>query len=176
MKKVTVIIDYQNDFVAGSLGFDAAVALENGLRELADDTLAAGEVLICTKDTHGEDYLTCREGKFLPVPHCLADSEGWHLYGALRPLEEDVRVTFVNKPGFGSPDLAAVIKKCCGGEPDVIVLAGVVTNICVLCNAVLLHTAFPHVKIVIKKDLCAAVGSAHQEALSLMAGLGMTVE
>lgn len=176
MKKATVIIDYQNDFVSGALGFASAQSIESGLRELADDALAAGEVLVCTLDTHEADYLSTREGEFLPVPHCFFGQEGWHLYGALRDLENDIRVSLVVKHGFGSAELADVLKKRCVGEPDVIVLAGVVTNICVLSNAVLLQTAFPKAKIVIKKDLCAALGDAHQKALDVMAGLGMQLE
>lgn len=176
MKKATIIIDYQNDFVAGALGFPAAMALEGGLRELADDTIAAGEALFFTMDTHGEAYLSTREGQFLPVEHCLSGQDGWHLYGALRAFESDIRVSLVEKPGFGSADLAGVVQKRCAGAPDVITLAGVVTNICVLSNAVLLQTAFPRAKIVVKKDLCAAPGDAHQNALALMAGLGIVLE
>lgn len=176
MKKATIIIDYQNDFVSGSLGFADAAALEPGLCQLAQQTLATEEVLFCTLDTHENDYLFTREGRFLPVPHCIKGSEGWHLYGALRALEENPRVHLLEKPGFGSPDLAAALCYACGGEPDCITLAGVVTNICVLSNAVLLQTAFPHAALVVKGGLCAAVGDAHENALSLMRGLGITVE
>ena len=34
MKKLLVVIDYQNDFVNGSLGFQEAVALEDYLADL----------------------------------------------------------------------------------------------------------------------------------------------
>ena len=34
MKKLLVVIDYQNDFVNGSLGFEKAVALEEYLVDL----------------------------------------------------------------------------------------------------------------------------------------------
>lgn len=174
MKKVLIVIDYQNDFVCGALGFDAAARLENGIVALTAQALAEGTRVLFTRDTHTADYLSTREGRFLPVTHCIESSEGWHLYGALRRYEDDARVTIVNKPGFGSMTLPNVLQA--QGTPDEIILCGVVTNICVLSNAVILQNSFANAKITVKKDLCAAPGSAHEQALTLLRGLGITVE
>ena len=50
MKKLLIVIDYQNDFVSGSLGFDQAVNLEehlvsliNTYHENKDDVIDASE-------------------------------------------------------------------------------------------------------------------------------------
>ncbi|MBQ3256897.1 MAG: isochorismatase family protein, partial [Oscillospiraceae bacterium] len=82
MKKLLVVIDYQNDFVNGSLGFEGA--------ELLDERIAAkvkayhkekDAHVIYTQDTHKNNYLKTQEGKKLPIPHCIRNTEGWEVYG-----------------------------------------------------------------------------------------------
>ena len=104
MANLLVVVDYQNDFVSGALGFGAAQALEGPIAARVEQALAGDWRVIFTRDTHGPDYLNTREGRFLPVPHCLRGSGGWHLYGSLAAYEasSDPRVAFVDKPTFGS--------------------------------------------------------------------------
>ena len=77
MKKLLIVVDYQNDFVSGSLGFPEAEALEPKLHKKVQDYLDAKDDVVYTMDTHGENYLDTQEGKKLPIPHCLCGSEGW---------------------------------------------------------------------------------------------------
>ena len=69
MRQVLVVVDYQNDFVTGALANPAAQALEQGIVQKVQAVLAVGGRVLFTRDTHGEDYLSTREGRFLPVPH-----------------------------------------------------------------------------------------------------------
>ena len=74
--KVLVAVDLQNDFINGALGTaEAAAMLPRAERKLRS---FEGLVLF-TRDTHTEDYLNTREGKALPVPHCIRGSHGWQL-------------------------------------------------------------------------------------------------
>ena len=86
MKKLLVVIDYQNDFVNGSLGFQEAVALEDYLADLIKEYHNNNDDVIFTYDTHQKNYLTTQEGKNLPVAHCLENTEGWQLYGKIHDL------------------------------------------------------------------------------------------
>lgn len=175
MANLLVVVDYQNDFVSGALGFGAAQALEGPIAARVEQALAGGWRVIFTRDTHGPDYLNTREGRFLPVPHCLRGSGGWHLYGSLAAYEasSDPRVAFVDKPTFGSAGLACAAEALCGGEPGRIELCGVVTNICVVSNAILLHSRFLNSEIAVLQNLCAAADPAdHENALRLLAGMG----
>ena len=79
MEKVLVVIDYQNDFVNGSLGFKRAEELENGIYEKVISYLKDGHKVIFTYDTHSENYLETREGKNLPILHCRMNTEGHRL-------------------------------------------------------------------------------------------------
>ena len=55
-------------------------------------------------------------------------------------------------------------------------LTGVVTDICVVSNAVLLHSAFLNARVAVLKDLCAAATpEGHARALALLAGMGYEI-
>ena len=175
MANLLVVVDYQNDFVSGALGFGAAQALEGPIAARVEQALAGDWRVIFTGDTLGAEYVNTREGRFLPVPHCLRGSGGWHLYGSLAAYEasSDPRVAFVDKPTFGSAGLASAAEALCGGEPGRIELCGVVTNICVVSNAILLHSRFLNSEIAVLQNLCAAADPAdHENALRLLAGMG----
>ena len=177
-KKLLVVVDYQNDFVTGSLGNPAAVALESGIAAQVQKTLADDGYVLFTRDTHHADYLQSREGTFLPVPHCEKGSEGWHLYGSLAQYEEseNEHIAFVDKPTFGSAALPAEAQALCGGAPESIELCGVVTDICVVSNAIVLHTHFLNASVTVHSSLCAAVTDAgHHRALDLLAGMGYRI-
>ena len=178
MNRLLVVVDYQKDFVDGALGYAGAERLEQPLLEAVQRALAAGWKVLFTRDTHADDYLNTREGRFLPVPHCIAGSEGWHLYGSLAQFEtmDNENVAFVDKPTFGSMDLPGAVEALCGGEPEEIALCGVVTNICVVSNAVVLHSAFLSSTITVLKDLCGTSDAAlGQKTFDLLAGMGYNV-
>ena len=84
MDRYLFVIDYQNDFVDGALGFPGAELLDAGI---AAKVRAYGEGhVLFTRDTHFDNYLDTREGRLLPVKHCIQGSHGWQLYGVLRRL------------------------------------------------------------------------------------------
>ena len=73
MKKliIDVIVDMQNDFVTGALGSAEARAIAGPLAREAQKAAEEGHALFFTLDTHQTDYLSTREGRKLPVEHCL---------------------------------------------------------------------------------------------------------
>ena len=85
-------------------------------------------------------------------------------------------VSIVDKPTFGCAALPAEAEALCGGAPDSIEICGVVTDICVVSNAVLLHSAFLNARVAVLKDLCAAATpEGHARALALLAGMGYEI-
>ena len=77
MKNVLIVVDVQNDFVDGALGTEEAVEIIPEVCRLIDDP--SFDSIVVTMDTHQADYMDTREGKYLPVPHCIENSEGWQL-------------------------------------------------------------------------------------------------
>lgn len=178
MKKLLVVVDYQNDFVTGALENPAARKLEDGIAAKVTEYEQSGGYVLFTRDTHPENYLQTREGMFLPVPHCVRGTDGWHLYGKLAAYENGVHpnVMVVDKPTFGSAALPGQVLTLCGGAPDEIALCGVVTDICVLSNAIVLHSHFLNAPVTIHRSLCAAATEEnHERALSVLAGMGYDI-
>ena len=87
MRKVLVVVDYQNDFVDGSLGFNQSESIAGNIYALVAKAVKNGDLVVFTKDTHYEDYLSTREGIFLPVEHCIKGTKGHQLYGELKVFD-----------------------------------------------------------------------------------------
>ena len=132
MKRLLIVIDYQNDFVSGSLGFNDAIILEDYLVELIEKYHLNKDDVIFTYDSHQDNYLDTQEGKNLPVTHCIENSEGWQLYGKINNLAKNDKKILKNT--FGSLELGNYLKD---KDYEEITLVGVVSNICVISNAVI---------------------------------------
>ena len=177
MKKALVVVDYQKDFVDGALGFLGAENVANRIYNLVAKAMANRDFIVFTKDTHYDNYLETREGKFLPVPHCIKGTEGHNLYGRLADFEDVVtpNAVILEKETFGSDRLCETIEEAFSGEPDVIEFCGVVTNICVISNVILCQTHFKNAKIVVHEDATAAVGDMQRHAIEVLKGLGVEI-
>ena len=81
--RLLVVVDYQHDFVDGSLGFAEAVALEKPICDKIRAYRENGDDVVYTMDTHEENYLETQEGRKLPVPHCRRGTPGWQLFGEI---------------------------------------------------------------------------------------------
>ena len=79
--RALVVIDYQTDFVTGTLGSQDAVTIEDAVSSLISSYLDSGDSVFFTRDTHGPGYLDSREGRLLPVPHCIRGTSGWSIHG-----------------------------------------------------------------------------------------------
>lgn len=170
-ENVLIVVDYQKDFVTGALGFPAARAIEQAVCRKIRDRKAEGYDIIFTFDTHGEDYLSTREGKGLPVPHCLRGEAGWELYGEAAELLH-LGMGF-EKSQFGSFELARYLQE---KKYRRVELIGVVTQICVLSAAVLAQAALPESEIWVDAACCASPDQKLEEAaLDVMEGLQIRV-
>ncbi len=170
--KALVVVDYQNDFVNGSLGFAGAELLEPIIVEKIEEYRKKGGRIIFTLDTHGEDYLETAEGGKLPVKHCIKGTEGHKLYGKVAECvcEDDIVIT---KRTFGSLELAALLKDMNFKEVE---LCGLVTDICVVTNAVLAKAALPESRVIVDGRACASFDNEkHKAALEVMKSVQIDV-
>lgn len=168
---VLIAVDLQNDFITGALGTAEAAAIlpraEHRIRTFE------GRVFF-TRDTHGADYPDTREGKMLPIPHCIKGTEGWELAPCLLPPVGEV----IDKPTFGSTLLGERLLALHETEPiESITLIGLCTDICVISNALLLRTYLPEVPIYVDAACCAGVTpESHRTALCAMRGCQIIIE
>ena len=159
--KVLIVVDMQKDFVDGALGSAEAVAILPAVKALIESF--DGEVYF-TRDTHFENYMSTEEGKHLPVPHCIKDTEGWQIH----PELEALRTTpAIDKLTFGSKELIALLADKQGIES--ITLCGLCTDICVISNALLIKAYYPEIPLFVVANACAGVTpESHQNALDAM--------
>lgn len=151
----------QNDFVTGCLGTKEAQEIVPAMAEYVKNYDGS---VVFTQDTHFENYMETQEGKKLPVPHCIKNTQGWEIVPELKEFAAQCKV--FEKPTFGSTDLARFLAD---ENPEEVEFIGVCTGICVLSNATLLKAFAPEIPIKVNAKLCACVTPAtHETALAAM--------
>ena len=71
MKKLLIVVDYQKDFVDGSLGFDDAKKLDDYISYLIDSYHKNNDDVLFTFDTHHDNYLLSIVLKIAKVGNCM---------------------------------------------------------------------------------------------------------
>lgn len=176
-KEVMVVVDMQNDFVRGALAAPDADSLPLKIKERIErfrkyHPYDFQHEVVFTRDTHSYGYLNTHEGKHLPVMHCVAETPGWCVVDELAGLHDHI----INKDGFGYSQWEEFFESH-HTEPTKIYICGLVTNICVVANAVLLRTLYPGIDIVVIADLCRGTSpESHKAALDVMRSLHIDIE
>jgi nicotinamidase-related amidase len=160
--KILIVVDMQNDFIDGSLGTPEAVAIVpaviNKIKQYEDD----GNLIIYTKDTHFDDYLDSREGRNLPIMHCIKGTSGHDIPADILRSHK----TVFEKLTFGSVELPTYLS---GLDFDEIELIGLCTDICVVSNALMIKAHFPEREVSVDSACCAGVTpDTHNAALTTM--------
>ena len=185
-RKVLLVVDMQDDFVYGPLGTEEAKEI---VPKISDEIKNGGyDLVVFTKDIHGENYLDTYEGKNLPIRHCIRNTYGSNIVDdVFDSLNAGQDFIIVEKSMFGNYELPYLIqeklkdmndycsKECClnyfddcpefDGCPILdyeVNVVGVCTDYCVLANVMLLYfyICSPN-KIRVLSTLCA--GSTHQK-------------
>ena len=162
MTDMLIVVDMQRDFVTGPLGSAEARAIVPAVAARIRRAAEEGTQVVFTLDTHDTDYMATREGRFLPVPHCIQGSEGWALEPEIATACRRGMISF-EKPTFGSTALMhhvaaeAAAKGCVNGKGLRVELCGVCTDIYAVSNDLLLKAALPEADILVDSALCAGV-------------------
>ena len=169
MNRYLFVIDYQNDFVDGALGFPGAEKLDAKIAAKVRQ-YGKGKVLF-TRDTHFANYLDTREGRNLPVVHCVKGTFGWEVYGETAKALAEVEAKGIDKLVFGmdvtDPATAAVLPE----SADEIELVGLVSNICVVSNAVVLQSKYPEATIFVDAECTDSFDKTlHEKVLDVLEG------
>lgn len=177
MKKLLVVIDFQKDFVDGALGFNKAKTLEAGIYEKVKNYLENGDKVVFTYDTHYDNYLETREGKNLPVVHCIKGTIGHGLYGRLKEFKDTENTFHYNKEAFGlaPKDMINLVNEI-GEDIDEIEFTGVVSNMCVISNIVIFQSQYFNANISVDASLSASFDDElNNKALDVIESLQVKV-
>ena len=171
MSRLLIVVDMQKDFIDGTLGFEGADRIIPGIAEKISEYEKTGDEIVYTLDTHHEDYMETQEGKKLPVPHCIEGTDGYLVCDRLRPLLEGKKV--FKKPTFGSLELGNYIN---GRDYTEIEVCGLVSNICVVSNAVIAKAAATEAEIIVDRKLTASFDpKLGEEVFDILSGIQVTV-
>ena len=182
MKKITIVIDMQNDFLTGALANPDAVSIIPSVLE----EIRKADYVVYTRDTHGSDYMETQEGKKLPVPHCINGTWGWNIVEELMPRNIESVINAGNwvifdKPSFGYVNIWNGI---IGNFPDLILnnegvevtFCGTCTDICVVSNAMIVKSLYPELVVNVKADACAGLTpEKHKAALDVMSSCQINI-
>lgn len=201
-KKILMVIDMQNDFVTGVLGTPEAQAIVPKVVEKIKDGISKNTYMcyILTSDCHElEKYQNSREGRHLPVPHCIIGTEGVRICPEIADLEVPIvdgtsntvlkfgamynKVYWVDKNDFHYDEWRWIVEYGIknfedgyqGKDLD-FELIGLCTDICVVSNAFAIRQAFPEAEITIDASCCAGTTpELHKAALMTMKSCQMNI-
>ncbi|MFW5892917.1 MAG: cysteine hydrolase family protein [Bacillota bacterium] len=163
-----IVVDYQNDFVDGALGFEGAEAIGKTIRDKIRAYHEAGQTVLFTMDTHDDAYLESEEGKNLPVEHCIKGTKGHELHPSIKDEKTSQDLVF-EKNTFPSLELGNYLKST---HYETIELVGLVSSICVLSNAIIAKSALPNARIIVDAKGTAGPDRAlHEKTLDVMENL-----
>ena len=165
--KYLIVVDMQNDFIDGALGSPEAVKIVPYVKSIIENF--DGEVLF-TRDTHYDNYMETQEGKNLPVPHCIYQTEGWQIHSELEILR---KTDAIDKVTFGSKDLVDILK-----DKDIenITFVGLCTDICVISNVMLVKAFYPEIPLIVDAKGCAGVTQQrHKTAIEAMKAIQVEI-
>ena len=108
--------------------------------------------------------------------HCIKGTPGWECYGETARALAEVEAPAIDKLLFGmdvtAPATAAVLPE----QADEIELVGLVSNICVVSNAVVLQSRYPEATIVVDAACTASFDKdLNEKVLDVLQGLQVKV-
>ena len=163
MKKILIVVDMQNDFVNGSLGSERARSITANVQKKIARYRANDYLVIFTRDTHDKNYLNTREGKNLPVEHCVYGTPGWEVIDGLDSTAERF---YVDKNNFAWDGWKTTLNGYANAETE-FELVGLCTDVCVVSNAIVLRCLYPENTITVDSSCCAGVTDEGHEAALL---------
>lgn len=173
MKKCLIVVDYQNDFIDGALGFEGGLKIKDKILSKISSYRKNDDDIIFTKDTHDENYLDTEEGKNLEVVHCVKGTDGHKLQKDVNALKSEKDLVF-EKHTFPSLELGNYLKE---QNYEQVELCGLVSNICVISNAIIAKAALPNAHIFVDALATASADDElHKKSLDVMEGLHIEVK
>ena len=171
--KAVVVIDAQNDFITGALRNEEAIKSLQTLHKVVEWAAKNEYDLIYTEDTHSGNYLNTQEGRNLPVPHCIWNTEGWEIAPEALPDHYYDKCVFIIKNQFGYEKWNIIDLN----KYDELIFVGYCSEICVISNALIIKSLYPEIPITFISDASAGVTpESHAAACAVMKSCQINVK
>lgn len=152
MRRLLIVVDYQNDLVNGILGFPEAESLEEKICVHVKKREREGSDVVFTRTMHDKNFAPS-DGD---CPYCVSGSGGEEFYGGVKKLAS--RHVIFERNAFGESRLASYIKN---HQYDEIELCGIDHSSNVLATAIIAKDNCPGASI---RLLCSLSGSRDPDA------------
>ena len=143
--KLLVIVNCQNDYISGSLGFPGAEEIINKILSIIDSY----DDIIFLLDARNSNYQDTFEGKVLKTPHCIKNTHGYELHEKLKPYKEKA-LKIIEKETIPSIELAEFLKD--KKEYDYVDVCGITSHMSVTANAIMIKSVLPNSLITVLKN------------------------
>lgn len=107
--KGLVVVDYQIDKVVGKLENSMSKEIEWSIVSKIRDYIENDELVYYTQDEHPIEYSKCSESKLIPTAHCIRNTDGIDIYGAVKVYLKELAIQ-CPKSYFGSTSLVRKIR------------------------------------------------------------------
>lgn len=169
MKRLLIVVDMQNDFIDGTLGTKQSRGIVKDVVDKIKEYVDAGEDVVFTKDTHLDNYLITKEGQYLPIKHCIKDTEGWEICPEIVDNFDLKNYKIYEKFTFGSSDFAQDLIDGVYLRITDFEFVGLTTDICVISNALMVKTFLTEAEVWVDSKCCAgSTVEGHEKALEIM--------
>ncbi|MGC8816297.1 MAG: cysteine hydrolase family protein [Candidatus Hadarchaeum sp.] len=143
MKAALIVIDMIHDFVTGKFGFKGALEIVPRIQQLLASARARGVLVIHARDAHRPGDPELR----IWGEHAMAGSKGSEIIPELKPIKGEPIISKHTYDVFQVPRLRKLLRE---KGVEVLVLTGVVTEICIQHSAA--GAFFNGYKVVISED------------------------
>lgn len=173
MNKILIVVDYQTEFVTGKFGFLQAQKIEKNIAEKISEYRNDNSVVAFTLDTHKDKHLFQFSDETYSAKQCVGKHHQWQLFGLVDGLCREGDICFI-KSTFASRELFEYLYN---EHFEIIELAGVSADVCVLANAVIAKTVCPNSRIIIDKNCVASINEKKfKSAIQIMESMKFDVQ
>lgn len=164
-KDILIVIDYQNDFIDGSLRFDGAIKILTPLNKAIKKAEQKEMLVIFIRDWHPENHSSfTKHGGVWPT-HCVRNTKGAELHKDLYIPRNSITIDFgtdTHSRGFSPYENLALGQLIENPNINNVYIAGVALEYCVLATC--LETVKRDRKTTILKSAVASIDSSSEEA------------
>jgi len=160
---VLIIVDYQNDFITGSMVLPNAEQLLKPLNQAISIAEKQGMLIIFTRDWHSKDHLSFIENGGKWPQHCIANTFGSELHKELIMPKNKIVIDFgVDEISRGFSPYENKILGQLISSPSIrtVYVAGIALEHCVLATC--LDTAKKGKEVVALEDAIVSVGNGNE--------------
>jgi len=160
---VLIVVDYQNDFISGSMGLPKAKHILTPLNKAIQEAQKQEMLIIFTRDWHSEEHPSFIKNGGKWPKHCIADTFGSELHEELIMPKDRILIDFgvdETSRGFSPYENKTLDLLISSPNIQTVYVAGIALEHCVLATC--LETAKRGKKVIALEDAIVSIGNGKE--------------